>query len=76
MAMTTVAEILDKFSKTSGNNLYMASLISKVHVVKAMTHWLAHRDARPYSKHFIHRCWRLGSKLAWYEAIEAITGNT
>lgn len=34
-AIATVSDILDKFSKTSGSNLYMASFISSVHVVRA-----------------------------------------
>lgn len=36
-AIATVSDILERFNKTSGSNLYIASFISSVHVVKADT---------------------------------------
>jgi hypothetical protein len=47
IATRTVADILERLSKTSGNNLYMVSRISSVHKVKADTQAPAQRDASP-----------------------------
>jgi hypothetical protein len=56
IAIWTVAEIFERLSRTPGSSLYMASFISSVHVVSAITHWRAHRDTRPNSRHLISRC--------------------
>ena len=40
-AIETVADILDKLSKTPGRSLYIVSFISKADIVRATTHVLA-----------------------------------
>lgn len=47
IATCTVAEIFDKFSNISGNNLTIASLISSRHIIKAVTHCEADLLTKP-----------------------------
>lgn len=42
--MYTVADILDKSNRTSGNSFTIVSLISNVNMVRADTHCCAHGD--------------------------------
>ena len=50
--METVAEILDNWRRTDGNNLIITSFISRVHRRSDVTHNLAHFDTIPNCRHF------------------------